>query len=175
MHYLTLTSVAIATLTATTRGSVVSLGEGPSCLCHEEALDIANRWLSIFSTGGVSGKEEVATIVSQDLISADETFGPPTYGIDAFWEAIKTPSNTTTNVTQAATFFIHTCDQIAFNWQYNAVTTGYNSTVPVGTPVSFTGNDILKVDLETRLVSNATSCGQWILLAQKLGGRSCTV
>ncbi|KAK1574611.1 uncharacterized protein LY79DRAFT_523506, partial [Colletotrichum navitas] len=139
------------------------------------ALDIANRWLSIFSTGGVSGKEEVATIVSQDLVSADGTFGPPTYGIDAFWEAIETPSNTTTNVTQATTFFIHTCDQIALNWQYDAVTTGYNSTVPVGTPVSFTGNDILKVDLETRLVSNATSCGQWILFAQRLGGRSCTV
>ncbi|EFQ35782.1 uncharacterized protein GLRG_10977 [Colletotrichum graminicola M1.001] len=127
MRYLALISVAVATLGAISRGSALSLWEEPSCLCRDEALDIANRWLSIFSTGGVSGKEEVATIVSQDLVSADETFGPPTYGIDAFWEAIKTPSNLTTNVTQATTFFIHTCDQIALNWQYDAVSTGYNS------------------------------------------------
>ncbi|KAK1974600.1 hypothetical protein LZ30DRAFT_775222 [Colletotrichum cereale] len=175
MRYLTLLSAAVATLSGTSRDSILSLWGEPSCLCDDEALDIANRWLSIFSTGGVAGKEEVATIVSRDLVSADETFGPPTYGIDAFWDAIKTPSKSTTNVTQTATFFVHTCDQIAYNWQYNAVTTGYKSTVPVGTPVSFTGNDILQVDLETRLVSNATSCGQWILLAKQLGGRNCAV
>ncbi|KZL77402.1 hypothetical protein CT0861_03122 [Colletotrichum tofieldiae] len=175
MRYLTLILVAVAAFTSTSRGSLLSRWRSAPCLCDYEALDIANRWLSIFSTGGVSGKEEVATIVSQNLVSADETFGPPTFGIDAFWDAVKTPSSTTTNITQATNFFIHTCDQIALNWQYTAVTTGFNSTVPAGTPVSFTGNDILVVDLKTRLISNATSSGQWILLAQQLGGRSCTV
>ncbi|KAK1994791.1 hypothetical protein LX36DRAFT_583728 [Colletotrichum falcatum] len=122
-----LAPLAVAALIAAPRGSVASLWEEPPCLCRDEALDIANRWLSIFSTGGVSGKDEVAAIVSRDLVSADETFGPPTYGIDAFWEAVGAPSGATTNVTQATTFFVHTCDHIALNWRYDAVTTGYNS------------------------------------------------
>ncbi|KAJ0162415.1 hypothetical protein CTA2_4604 [Colletotrichum tanaceti] len=178
MHHLTLFSVAVAAMAATAQAFGSSRWRKAPCLCDEEALDIANRWLSIFSTGGVSGKEEVATIVSRDLVSADETFGPPTFGIDAFWAAVTPPAGsprTTTNVTQSANFFIRTCDQIAFNWQYNGVTTGFNSTVPAGTSVAFTGNDIIQVDLETRLISNATSSGQWILLAQQLGGRSCGV
>ncbi|TQN66934.1 hypothetical protein CSHISOI_08510 [Colletotrichum shisoi] len=165
-------------MAATSQASGSSHRKKAPCLRDDEALRIANRWLSIFSTGGVSGKAEVAKIVSRDLVSADDTFGPPTFGIDAFWDAITPPANsprTTTNVTQSANFLLHTCDQIAFNWQYRGVTTGFNSTVPARTSVAFTGNDIIQVDLKTRLISNATSSGQWILLAQQLGGRSCGV
>ncbi|KAL0941292.1 uncharacterized protein CTRU02_204055 [Colletotrichum truncatum] len=146
-----------------------------SCLCEDEAWHITRRWLNVFSTGGISSKAELATIVTPDVKSYDDTFGPPTIGIDQLWGNITAPGNsTTTNVTQTPSFLLHSCDQIAYNWLYTAVTTGYNSTVPPGTPVSFTGNDIIRIDLRTRLISNATSAGQWILLARQLGG-TCTV
>ncbi|KAI8246565.1 hypothetical protein K4K55_007805 [Colletotrichum sp. SAR 10_96] len=141
-----------------------------SCLCEDEAWSIARRWLSIFDTPLTSTKADLAAVVSPNVTSYDDTFGPPTLNIDQLWDAIITPQNaTTTNSTQTPTFLLHSCDQIAYNWQYTAVTTGYNSTVPAGTPVSFTGNDILRVDLKTRLISNATSCGDWILLSRQLG------
>ncbi|TEA21041.1 hypothetical protein C8034_v007485 [Colletotrichum sidae] len=178
MHLFRLFPVAL-TAFAATASARVSATNAPrhevSCLCEDEAWDIARRWLRIFSTNGVSGKEEVAAIVSANLTSQDNTFGKPTYTLDEFWDAISAPGNkTTTNVTQVPAFLLHTCDQIAFNWKYDGVTTGFNSTVPPGTAVAFTGNDILRVDLETRLISNATSCGDWILLARQLGG-SCTL
>lgn len=55
---------------------------GGHCLTYDEALDISTRWLSIFSTGGVTSKAELATIVSKDIASYDDTFGPPTFGIN---------------------------------------------------------------------------------------------
>ncbi|KAI9162975.1 hypothetical protein HJFPF1_04570 [Paramyrothecium foliicola] len=147
-----------------------------TCLSREEAWSITRRWLDIYSTnGGISTKAELATIVSPDIKSYDYTFGPPVFGIDQLWDVLTAPANaTTTNITQAPNFLLHTCKEIAYNWQYTAVTTGYNSTVPAGTPVSLTGNDILLIDLKTRLISNATSCGDYILLAQQLGD-SCNV
>lgn len=42
-------------------------------------------------------------------------------------------------------------------------------TVPPGTPLEFKGNDILHVDLKTRLIDNATSSGDWLNLARELG------
>ncbi|KAF9878886.1 hypothetical protein CkaCkLH20_03786 [Colletotrichum karsti] len=101
-----------------------------SCLCEDEAWDIAKRWLSIFSTGGVSSKAEVATIVSANLTSYDETEGGPLIGIDQFWDAVSAEANsnsTATNVTQTPVLLLHSCDQIAYNWQLTAVTTGLNS------------------------------------------------
>ncbi|KAH6671495.1 hypothetical protein F5X68DRAFT_235877 [Plectosphaerella plurivora] len=149
--------------------------KGRPCLTEHEARNLTQRWLDVFSTPGVSSKVELATIVTHDIKSWDDTFGPPTFGIDQLWDAVSAGGNsTTTDVKQTATLLLHTCDQIAYNWEYTAVTTGFNTTVPAGKPVSFTGNDILRVDLESRLVSNATSCGEWILLAQQLG-ESCSV
>lgn len=49
-----------------------------------------------------------------------------------------------------------------------------DSTVPVGTPVELKGIDILAVDLETRLIYNATSSGDWITLARQLG-ETCNI
>ncbi|OLN81870.1 hypothetical protein CCHL11_06996 [Colletotrichum chlorophyti] len=180
-YYLSLFSVALAALAVTAQGrdhSDSSSGDEAwvPCLCEEEAWDIARRWLDIFSTGGgVSSKAELATIVSPDIKSYDYTYGPPVIGIDRFWEVLIAPtSETTTNMTQTPTFLLHTCDQIAFNWRFTAATTGFNSSVPAGTTVSLTGNDILRVDLETGLISNATSNGDWILLARQLGG-NCNI
>jgi hypothetical protein len=44
-----------------------------------------------------------------------------------------------------------------------------NRTVPAGTYLEFKGNDIITVELGSRLVSNATSSGDWINLARELG------
>ncbi|EQB43936.1 hypothetical protein CGLO_17371 [Colletotrichum gloeosporioides Cg-14] len=175
----TLLSLPLAALAATAQGSPTPTSPSLpsshskaqlSCLCEDEAWDIARRWLAIFDTPLTSTKADLAAVVSANVTSYDDTFGPPTLDIDQLWDAITAPQNaTTTNSTQTPTFLLHSCDQIAYNWQYTAVTTGYNSTVPAGTPVSFTGNDILRVDLKTRLISNATSCGDWILLSRQLG------
>ena len=103
-------------------------GKPSQCLDHDEALDISKRWLSIFSTGGVTSKAELATIVAQDLQSYDDTFGPPTTNINQLWTAISgSGKTTTTDVKQFPLFIINTCDQIAVNWEYTAVTTGYHS------------------------------------------------
>lgn len=100
-----------------------------ACLCGDEAWEISRRWLDIFSTGGISSKAELATIVSPDVKSYDDTFGPPTIGIDQLWEAVSAPSGntTTTDVKQTPLFLLHSCDQIAYSWRYTAVTTGFNS------------------------------------------------
>lgn len=101
---------------------------GPDCLCEDEAWEIARRWLGIFSQGSVSSKEELATIVTPGVKSYDDTFGPPTIGIDQLWSAVSGSGNsTTTNVKQAPNFLLHSCDQIAYNWEYTAVTTGFKS------------------------------------------------
>lgn len=50
----------------------------------------------------------------------------------------------------------------------------YGRSVPAGTKVAFEGNDILTVDLDTKLIYNATSSGDWILLARQLG-QTCDV
>jgi hypothetical protein len=49
-----------------------------------------------------------------------------------------------------------------------------DSSVAAGKDVSFSGIDILEVDLKDRLISKATSSGNWILLANQLG-ETCTV
>lgn len=104
---------------------------GRPCLTEAEARNITARWLDVFSTPGVSSKAELGTIVAPDIRSWDDTFGPPTYGIDELWDAIAPGGNSsTTDVKQTATLLLHTCDQIAYNWEYTAVTTGFNSWVP---------------------------------------------
>ena len=106
--------------------------EKQCCLSDEEALNISTRWLRIFSTNGIdlSTDRELSTIVSPNIASYDDTFGTPTYGIDELYAAITTPGNTTTtDVRQFPLFVVNTCDQIAVRWEYNAITTGYKSSV----------------------------------------------
>ncbi|WDK15279.1 hypothetical protein CGRA01v4_06560 [Colletotrichum graminicola] len=171
MYFPSLLSLAITAFAATSQASRPSRRDKVSCLCEDEAWDITRRWLGIFSTGGVSSKEDLATIVSPNIKSYDATFVPVVIGIDELWDVLtESGDRTTTDELQTPNFLLHSCDQIAFSWEYTAVTTGLNSTVPAGTPVYVTGNDILRVDLNTGLVSNATSCGDWILLARQLGG-----
>lgn len=101
---------------------------GSKCLTDPEALDISTRWLSIFSTGKVTSKKQLATIVSQDIASYDDTFGAPTFGIDELWAAVAAPGKyPTTDVKQFPLWLFHSCDQIGLRWQYEAVTTGYES------------------------------------------------
>lgn len=129
MRSLGLFLIGLACFISATQGSFLSRRRVVSCLCEDEAWYITRRWLDIFSTnGGINTKAKLATIVSPNLKSYDATFGPPTIGIDQLWDALTAPGNaTTTNVTQSPTFLLHSCDQIAYNWQYTAVTTGYNS------------------------------------------------
>lgn len=102
----------------------------PQCLTEPEAQSIATRWLSIFSTDGVTTKEQLATIVAPNLYSVDDTFGPPTTTLEELWEDISAGGNVTvTNVKQYPLFLIHNCDGIAVRWQYEGVTTGWNSSV----------------------------------------------
>ena len=101
---------------------------GGKCLSYDDALEISTRWLSIFSTGGVTSKAELATIVSKDIASYDDTFGPPTFGINELWAAVTAPGKyPTTDVKQYPLWLFHSCDQIGLHWQYTAVTTGYEA------------------------------------------------
>ncbi|KAK1982895.1 hypothetical protein LZ30DRAFT_589524 [Colletotrichum cereale] len=171
MHHLGFPSLALAAITETFQASRLSRRKKESCLCEDEAWDITRRWLGLFSTGGLSSKEELPTIVSPNIKSYKAPFVPVVNGIDELWDVITEPGDrTTTNEMQAPSFLLYSCNQIAFNCEYTAAITGLNSTVLAGTPVYVTGNDILRVDLETGLVSNATSCGDWILLARQLCG-----
>ncbi|KAK2060106.1 hypothetical protein LY76DRAFT_472146, partial [Colletotrichum caudatum] len=158
----------------TSQASRPSRRDKVSCLCEDEGWNTARQWLGLFSTGGVSSKGELARIVilhTKLFQLHDAAFVPVVVGTDEPWDILTEPGDSTTaNEMQTPSFLLHSCDQIAFNWEYTAVTTGLNPTVPAGTPVYLTGNDVLRVDLGTGLVSNATSCGDWILLARQVGG-----
>ncbi|KAF4843159.1 hypothetical protein CGCSCA2_v014344 [Colletotrichum siamense] len=140
MRHSALLTIALTAFAATAHGRTMTTTTNPpslpsshskvqlSCLCEDEAWDIARRWLAIFDTPLTSTKTQLAAVVAENVTSYDDTFGPPTLNIDQLWDAIITPQNaTTTNSTQTPTFLLHSCDQIAYNWQYTAVTTGYNS------------------------------------------------
>ncbi|KAF5510324.1 hypothetical protein CGCS363_v003284 [Colletotrichum siamense] len=61
---------------------------------------------------------DLAAVVAENVTSYNDTFSPPTLNINQLWDAIITPQNaTTTNSTQTPTFLLHSCDQIAYNWQ----------------------------------------------------------
>ena len=69
-----------------------------------------------------------------NITSYDETFsgpysdGPGIVGIKAFFESVTAPGNSsTTNVTQTPLFLLHSCDQIAYRWQYKGYSTGFES------------------------------------------------
>src|SRR5437016_7551285 len=103
------------------------------CLTDAEALDIATRWLHLWDITAagqsvVTSLSDLTSILSSNITSYDETFPPPIVGIQAFYDTVTAPSNyTTTNVTQAPLFAIHSCDQIATRWIETAYSTGYNS------------------------------------------------
>jgi hypothetical protein len=100
----------------------------PRCLTQSEADSISTRWLSIFSTGGVTTKEQLSAIVAPNLYSIDDTFGPPTTTLDELWDDISAGGNVSvTDVRQFPLYDIHTCDHIAIRWQYEGLTTGWNS------------------------------------------------
>jgi len=144
--------------------------EKGKCLRDSEANDLAKKWLSIWSTGGVTSKAQLATIVTSNIANYDEAYGGPNLGIDALWDTITAPGNyTTDDIKQFPLFTFHSCDQIAVRWGYTAVTTGFESTVPVGTKVELKGIEILHVDLKSRKIFNATSSADWINLARQLG------
>lgn len=129
-----LLTAALAALATATPNKWVHVSEPEAdsydCLCEDEAWDIARRWLSIFDSEGVSGIEELGTIVAEDLTSYDETFGGPTLDIEQLWDSLKPEAQpTTTDVEYDVNFLLHNCDQIALNWRYTAATTGVNSWV----------------------------------------------
>ncbi|KAH6691458.1 hypothetical protein F5X68DRAFT_229311 [Plectosphaerella plurivora] len=156
-----------------------ALGASPDgflCLGEDEAFDISRRWLDVFaSEGGSSSKAELATVVAADIVSIDETFGPPTIGIDDLWDVIVAGDNqTTTNIKYTPGVVLNKCKEISVSWVYTAVTTGTNTSVAAGKAVTFTGIDLLEINLKDRLISKATSSGNWIVLANQLG-ETCMV
>ena len=106
------TSLIVALLTLLgCVASIASPDHGKNCLSEGEAWHISRRWLSIFSTGQVTSKSELATIVAKDLKSYDDTFGPPTTNLNQLWKAISgTGKTTTTDVKQYPLFLINTCE-----------------------------------------------------------------
>ena len=129
MHFSVTTLLSLVYLLALpAHGSHPWPQHGGPCLTYDEALDISTRWLSIFSTGVVTSKAELATIVSKDIASYDDTFGPPTFGINELWAAVSAPGKyPTTDVKQYPLWLFNNCDQIGLNWQYEAVTSGYGA------------------------------------------------
>ncbi|KAK1994084.1 hypothetical protein LX36DRAFT_751959 [Colletotrichum falcatum] len=128
MYRVGLLSMAIAAFAAASQAYRLPRRDTVSCLCEDEAWDIARRWLGLFSTGGVSSREELATIASPGIKSYDAAFVPVVTGIDELWDVLTEPGDgTTTSEAQTPSLLLHSCDQIAFNWKYTAITTGLNS------------------------------------------------
>lgn len=148
-----------------------------NCLTNTEALSIASRYLSTYNTGAVTALSDLSSIVAENFTSYDETgtgpyqSGPATDSREAFYESLtaNTGPSSFTNATQSVLFALHDCERVAYRWMFEAVSTGYNATAPAGTKLEFKGTDIINVDLKTRLVTNATSSGDWINLARELG------
>ncbi|KAK2035049.1 hypothetical protein LX32DRAFT_688728 [Colletotrichum zoysiae] len=128
MYRVSLLSLATTAFASTSQASRPARRDKASCLCEDEAWDTARRWLGLFSTGGVSSKEDLATIVSPNVKSYDAAFVPVVVGIDELWDVLAEPGDgTTTDGMQTPSFLLRSCDQIAFNWEYTAVATGLNS------------------------------------------------
>eukprot|EP01099_Mayorella_cantabrigiensis_P008498 TRINITY_DN7995_c0_g1_i1.p1 TRINITY_DN7995_c0_g1~~TRINITY_DN7995_c0_g1_i1.p1 ORF type:complete len:189 (-),score=9.73 TRINITY_DN7995_c0_g1_i1:257-823(-) len=147
-----------------------------NCLTVAQALDIATRYLSCYNSGAVKTLYDLAGIISPNFTSYDETGtgpysdGPATVGIDAFFQSLTASGPSAFgNAVQYPLFVLHDCTRISYRWKFEGWSTGYNATVPAGTYLEFKGTDIISVDLDTMLVFNATSSGDWINLARELG------
>ncbi|KAF2815488.1 uncharacterized protein BDZ99DRAFT_349760, partial [Mytilinidion resinicola] len=140
------------------------------CLRDSEGSDIAVKWLLVWSTDPAPKKTDLEKILTPNIASYDEAFGGPTLSLDELWDVVTAPGlYTTSDIKQLPLFSFHSCDQIGIRWGYTAVTTGFESTVPVGTKIELKGVDILHVDLKTRKIFNAMSSADWINLARQLG------
>ena len=123
------TVVGFLTLTSFATPGDYGHGHNEHCLSDVEALDISRNWLRIWSTGEIKNKEELATIVTADIQSYDETFGGPTTTLDELWDASTFADPYIRDVKQAPLFAIHSCDQISVRWGYSSYSTGYNKYV----------------------------------------------
>jgi hypothetical protein len=114
--------------TFTTILAQASAWPGGACLTDTEANSIANRWLHIWWTGAITNKNQLRTVVTNNVASYDEAFGGPTLSLDELFAVLTSPGpKTTTNVKQIPLQVLHTCDWITTRWQYIGVTTGFNS------------------------------------------------
>jgi len=165
MRFLSSFSVALLTLTST-----IVAKSPPACLSDKEADTIATNWLKLWSVGGVSTLSALAEVVTSDIENYDYSYGDPNIGIQSLYETLTATGNfTTSDVQQFPLFTIHSCDQVVTRWGYTAKSTGFESTLPVGTPVSLYGIEILHVRLDSRLIFNATSSADWVNLARGIG------
>ena len=105
----------------------------PECLTDAEALHIATRWLAWWDTTAteqsvVTSPSDLTSILAPNIASYDDTYPPPIFGIQAFFDTVNAPGNySTKDVKQAPLFVFHSCDQIAARWIETAYSTGYNS------------------------------------------------
>ncbi|RDW56832.1 hypothetical protein BP5796_12899 [Coleophoma crateriformis] len=139
------------------------------CLSDSEANSISKSWLAIWDTGYLTKKSQLKNLVTKDVLSFDGTYGPPTVGLDALYAAATYVDPLVTNVLQYPETAIHNCDTISVRWGYSAVSTSNAPNVPAGTPIFLEGIEILQVELSSRLIFNATSSADWVLLATQLG------
>jgi hypothetical protein len=95
------------------------------CLSEHDVSKIANNWLSIWSTPPtVRTIGALNKIVTKDIISIDETFGPATNDSQQLFAQFQLQGPYDVISTQTPQFWLYNCDQIAVHWIFKGKTTG---------------------------------------------------
>ncbi|RDW57632.1 hypothetical protein BP6252_13714 [Coleophoma cylindrospora] len=165
----TSTLLALLASTALALPQPSSESKTPQCLSDSEAMNISKSWLAIWGTGYLTKKSQLKNLVTSNVLSFDGTYGPATVGLDALYASATYVDPLVTNVLQYPESVFHNCDTISARWGYTAVSTSSAPNVPAGTHIFLEGIEILQVDLSSRLIYNATSSADWVLLATQLG------
>jgi len=110
---------------------------GRTCLSDSEAWNIATRYLHLYDSGAVTSQAQVDAVLAPNMQSYDEvgpfntgpySNRPATSGAQAFFDDVSaTGPRSYTNSTQRPLFVMHSCDEIAYRWQFKAYATGINS------------------------------------------------
>jgi hypothetical protein len=106
----------------------------PACLTDDQASGIATSYVSLYNTGAVTSLSDLTSIIDPNFTGYDETAtgpysdGPATAGIEAFYESLTSGGNSSfTDAVQYPLIVMHDCSTIAYRWQFEGYSTGYNS------------------------------------------------
>ncbi|RMZ91639.1 hypothetical protein DV736_g1134, partial [Chaetothyriales sp. CBS 134916] len=161
-------------LDAYTQTKAIHATASTPCLSSGEAYNIALRWLQIFQTdakGVGTGSAIIPSTLAKNFTVGlpayyDEgaSFGDPSPVYKSSDDVLQSVTGSgysgalVTNVTYSIVEAFSSCDTAVLRWQSDSLSAkATNVTVPVGTSISYRGTDYLRVDLETRLIYNATS------------------
>lgn len=103
--------------------------KSPPCLTPAEATTMATKWASFWSYGVVKTISDISSTVTPDIVNADYSYGPPSVGIEALFEAVTYIDPFLADVKQFPLLVIQTCDTIVMRWEETARTTGFNGFV----------------------------------------------